>query len=287
LDYYDNDFFLPTSTAIELVAKNNKEFSSCRYMIQITIAFLPVTLLILIALLVFSFSNAKMAYAHTTKKFGNIQVEVGWSNEPPLVGELNNVIVQVNQTSGKNIQTPVINALASMDIVVKYGGVTKPLDFVPSEQTEGLYNGQMIPTRVGSYSIVLNGTIQDQKIINAEIPLDLVESKQKLNFPDSGSSTGGGIDDTSTVASTAAASNNNIGPQLQGILSQLANDIDSTKGSVDTLAKANAGTQKAIQDLKNTNDRLYMIGMGGVGAGVAGIVIAAVALSRKNVLEVS
>jgi hypothetical protein len=53
------------------------------------------------------------------------------------------------------------------------------------------------------------------------------------------------------------------------------------------LPKANADTQKAIQDLKNTNDRLYMIGMGGVGAGVAGIVIAAVALSRKEVLKVS
>jgi hypothetical protein len=287
LDYYDIDFFLSTSTAIELAAKNNKESSLCRYMIQIKIAFLPVTFLVLIALLVFSFSNAKIAYAHTTKNFGNIQVEVGWSNEPPLVGELNNVIVQVNQTSsGKNSQqTPVINALASMDISVKYGGVRKPLDFVPSEQAEGLYNGQMIPTRVGSYSIVLNGTIHDQKIINAEIPLDLVESKQKLNFPDSGSSTGGGIDDTSTVASNVAASSN-IGPQLQGILSQLANDIDSTKTSIDTLAKANSDTQKTIQDLKNTNDRLYMIGMGGVGAGVAGIVIAAVALSRKNVLEI-
>lgn len=157
------DFFLFYSTTIELVAKNNKEFSWCRYMMQIKVAFLPVTLLILIALLVFSFSNAKIAYAHITKKFGNLLVEVGWSNEPPLVGELNNVIVQVNQTSGKNSQTLVINALANLNILVKYGGVTKPLDFVPSEQTEGLYNGQMIPTRVGSYSLVLNGTIQDQK----------------------------------------------------------------------------------------------------------------------------
>ncbi|MFL6394503.1 MAG: hypothetical protein ACJ708_07585 [Nitrososphaeraceae archaeon] len=229
----------------------------------------------------------RTAYAHTTKKFGNILVEVGW--EPPLVGELNNVIVQVNQTSDNNGQTPVINALASIDMMAKYGGVTKPLDFVPSEQTEGLYNGQMIPTRVGSYSIVLNGTIQDQKI-SAEIPLDLVESKQKLNFPDSGSSTGagggGGVDDTSAVVSSGAASNN-IGPQLQGIVSQLANDIDSTKDSIDTLAKTNADTQKSIQDLKGTNDRLYMIGMSGVGAGVAGIVIAAVALSRKEVLKIS
>jgi hypothetical protein len=250
-------------------------------------AFLSVTFLVLIAFLIFSFSNVRNAYAHTTKKFGNLLVEVGWDNEPPLVGELNNVIVQVNQTSSTNSQTPVINALASIDIMVKYGGVTKPLDFVPSEQTEGLYNGQMIPTRVGSYSIVLNGTIQDQKI-SAEIPLDLVESKQKLNFPDSGSSTGdgGGIDDSSAVAGSAAASNN-IGPQLQGIVSQLANDIDSTKDTIDTLAKTNADTQKSIQDLKGTNDRLYMIEMGGVGAGVAGIVIAAVALSRKEVLKIS
>jgi hypothetical protein len=52
-------------------------------------------------------------------KFGNLLVEVGWDNEPPLVGELNNVIVQVNQTSSTNSQTPVINALASIDIMVK------------------------------------------------------------------------------------------------------------------------------------------------------------------------
>ena len=247
---------------------------------QIKVAFLPVMLLMLTLLLVFSFSNTKIAYAHVTKIFGNIQVEVGWNNEPPLVGLLNNAIVQVNQTSGKNTQTPIINALANMDIAVKYGGVTKPLDFVPSEETEGMYNGQMIPTRPGTYSLVLNGTIQNQKI-NAEIPLDLVESTQKLNFPDSGGANSGG-----TGVSNTAAASNNIGPQLQGIVSQLANDIDSTKASIDTLTKTSANTQKTIQDLKGTNDRLYMIGLGGVGAGVAGIIIAATALSRRNVVEV-
>ena len=247
---------------------------------QIRAAFLTIVVLVLTVLLIFSFSNAKTAYAHVTKNFGNIQVEVGWTNEPPLVGELNNVIIQVNQTSGKNSQTPVINALWNMDIAVKYGGLTKPLDFVPSEETEGMYNGQMIPTRIGSYSLVLNGTIQNQKI-NAEIPLDLVESTQKLNFPDSGGASSGGIG----VSNTAATSNN-IGPQLQGIVSQLANDIDSTKANIDTLTKTSANTQKTIQDLKGTNDRLYMIGLGGVGAGVAGIIIAATALSRRNVVEV-
>jgi hypothetical protein len=252
---------------------------------QIRAAFLTIVVLVLTVLLIFSFSNAKTAYAHITKNFGNIQVEVGWSNEPPLVGELNNVIVQVNQTSGKNSQTPVVNALGNMDAAIKYGGLTKPLDFVPSEETEGMYNGQMIPTRIGSYNLVLNGTIQNQKI-SAEIPLDLVESTQKLNFPDSVSSSGNGVDSTSITSSNSAA-RNNIGPQLQGIVGQLANDIDSTKNSLDTLSKTNTNTQKTIQDLKGSNDRLYMIGTGAIGVGVAGIVIAAVALSRREVIKLS
>jgi hypothetical protein len=248
-------------------------------MLQTKIALLPIALFaLIIIILAFSFSNAELAYAHITKKFGNITLEVGWSNEPALVGELNNAIVQVNQTSdGKINSTAVINALADMNIVVKYGGATKPLDFEPSEETEGLYNGKMIPTRIGSYSLVMNGTIQGQKI-NAEIPLDLVEGKQKISFPDATSSSaieGGGGGDITTA-------NNNIGPRLQSIVSQLANDIDSAKGGIDTIAKSNADTQKSIQNLKGAADRSYMIGMGGIGAGVAGIIIAAVALSRKK-----
>ena len=252
-------------------------------MMQVKTQFLLLILVTLTLVLVFSFSTVKIAYAHLTKKFGNLSVTVGWSNEPALVGELNNAIVQVNQTSGKT-STGVINALANMNVLAKYGGVTKPLDFVPSEQTDGLYNGKMIPTRIGSYSLVMNGTIQGQKI-NAQIPLDEVQGKQQISFPDSGSSSGvggGGGDVTGAVSSS-----NNVGPQLQGILSQLSNDIDSTKNSVDTMAKNNADTQKSVQDLKNAADRSYMIGMAGIGAGAAGIVIAAVALSRKDILKVS
>jgi hypothetical protein len=36
-------------------------------------------------------------YAHISETFGNFTVEAGWSNEPPIVGEINNVIVQVNK----------------------------------------------------------------------------------------------------------------------------------------------------------------------------------------------
>jgi hypothetical protein len=206
-------------------------------------------------------------------------MQVGWSDEPPLTGQLNNVIVDVNQTSGKT-QTPIINALSDMNILVKYGGVTKTLDFLPSPTTDGLYLGQLIPTRIGSYYLVLNGTVQGQKI-SSQIPLDLVESSQKLAFPD----TGGGSGITgATVGGSSTATTNNIGPQLQGIVSQLANQIDSVKGITGDVAKSNAETLKSIQDVKSSADRSYMIGMVGIGAGVAGIIIAAFALSRRGVM---
>jgi hypothetical protein len=233
---------------------------------------IPLIAAILLLITVFVSSTSVPVYAHISKTLGNFTVEVGWSNEPPLVGEINNAIVQVNKGTESNF-TPVRNALSEMYVLVKYGGVTKTLDFKPSEQSAGLYQAEMIPTRLGSYSLVLNGTLQGQSIVNAEIPLDDVESKQKLSFPDSGNIGEG------TNANTPASS---IGAEVERILSQLTNDIDVTKGDMDILAKNNADMQKSVQDVKKTADRSYMIGITGMGVGVAGIIIAAVAYSRKS-----
>jgi hypothetical protein len=233
---------------------------------------IPLIATVLLLITVFISSTQVTVYAHISKTLGNFTVEVGWSDEPPLVGEINNAIVQVNKGTENN-STPVRNALSEMYILVKYGGVTKTLDFKPSEQSAGLYQAEMIPTRLGSYSLVLNGTLQGQSIVNAEIPLDDVESKQKLSFPDSGNLGEG------TNTNTPASS---IGAEVERILSQLTNDIDVTKGDMDILAKNNADMQKSVQDVKKTADRSYMIGITGMGVGVAGIVIAAVAFSRKS-----
>jgi hypothetical protein len=250
-------------------------------MLQLSIRAFPALIICFLIVLVVLSQNVliKLASAHITKKFGSIQVQVGWRDEPPLTGQLNSVIFDVNQTSGKT-QTPIINALANMNILVKYGGVTKSLDFLPSPATDGLYLGKMIPSRVGSYYVVLNGTIQGQKI-SSQLPLDLVDSSQKLAFPDT--VTGSGTDATVTGGS-ASTNTNNIGPQLQGIVSQLANQIDSVKSVIGSVAKSNADTMKSVQDVKSAADRSYLIGMVGIGAGIAGIVIASLALSRKRVM---
>jgi hypothetical protein len=233
---------------------------------------MPLIAAILLLITVFISSTQVPVYAHISTTIGNFTVEVGWSNEPPLVGEINNAIVQVNKGTESN-STPVRNALAEMYILVKYGGVTKTLDFKPSEESAGLYQAEMIPTRLGSYSLLLNGTLQGQNIVNAEIPLDDVESKQKLSFPDSGNLG----EDTNITISTSS-----IGAEVERILSQLTNDIDVTKDDMDTLAKNDANMEKSFQDVKKTADRSYLVAMTGFGVGVAGIIIAAVAFSRKS-----
>jgi hypothetical protein len=239
---------------------------------------IPALIICLLIVLVLLSHNVlvKVASAHITKKFGTIQVQVGWSDEPPFTGQLNNIILGVNQTSGKT-QTPIINALINMNIHVKYGGVTKSLDFLPSPATDGLYLGQIIPSRVGSYYVVLNGTIQGQKI-SSQLPLDLVESSQKLAFPD----TIAGYGTEATV--TGGTNTNNIGPRLQGIVSQLAGQIDSVKSVIGSVVESNADSMKSVQNVKSAADRSYLVGMIGIGAGIAGIVIASLALSRKRVM---
>ncbi len=215
-------------------------------------------------------------YAHITKQVGNMKIEVGWSDEPPLTGQVNNIIVAVNRTSAGGHESPVIDALADLDVKEKYGSITKSIDFIPSEQAEGLYESKTVPTRVGSYSLTMNGTIQGEKVSNIQIPLDIVESTQKISFPDAST--------PSVVNSGTQSASNNIGPKLQTIISGMSNDVQSSKADIQTLAKNMGGIQKSIADIKNSVDRSYMIAMVGIGAGVAGIIMAAVSISRKQIL---
>lgn len=225
-------------------------------------ALISVSILILLVISISPFA-IKSASAHITKVFGNYLVSVGWENEPVYNGLLNAPLVIVKKGSGDNA-TSVINALANMQISVKYGSVTKQLDFVPSSTVDGQYVAPLIPTRVGTYSLIMKGTIEDQSI-DTEIPLDDVASIDTLNFPQSGSSS-----DTSNTG------------QIGTIINQLTNDIEEVKNNANSAAKNVANVGKSFQEVKDTTDKLYMISMAGIGIGVAGIVIAVFAISRKG-----
>jgi hypothetical protein len=248
-----------------------------------------ISLLAVIALTAILANYLIPAYAHITKQFGNISLEVGWTEEPPLVGQLNSAIIAVEKMVAEGNSTPVSNALSQLDIEEKYGGITKPIDFVPSEQAEGGYEAKIIPTRIGSYSLLMNGSIQNQNITNVEIPLDEVEGTQMLSFPDREiSSSGSGINSGSSSGSNqtiTSGNNNEIGAKVEQILNQFSNDIDSIKGSIDKLNSNYANIQNSIQNAKNASDISFMIGMAGVGAGISGIIISLIVLSRRGSVE--
>jgi hypothetical protein len=236
------------------------------------------------------------AHAHITKQFGNISVEVGWTEEPPLAGQLNSALIVVEKAVTGGNSTPVSNALSQLDIKEKYGGITKPIEFVPSEQTEGGYEAKIIPTRIGSYSLLMNGSIQNQNITDVEIPLDEVEGTQMFSFPDreissssgsvSGSSSGSVSGSSNGSNQTIAGGNNNvIGAEVEQILSQFSNDIDSIKGSIAKLDSNYVNIQNSIQNVKSASDISFIIGMAGVGAGISGVIISLIVLSRRGSVE--
>ncbi len=208
------------------------------------------------------------ASAHLTKVFGNYIVQVGWHAEPPLTGEINNVEVTVVKGNHLADGKPVINAMANVKTSIKYGTVTKQLEFLPSNTVEGQYLATVTPTKTGLYSLVISGTIEGQDV-TSEIPLDEVLSSDILNFPSvSGSTSDTGLQDISSKLGT--------------IINQLTSDINDAKNSADVAAKGYADVSKSFDDVKDTTDRLYMISMTGIGIGIAGVVIAVIAITRNK-----
>lgn len=235
-------------------------------MARINQILIPSVFLLLLATIVFvSPISVKPAEAHITKVFGNYLVEVGWDNEPVYTGLVNAVQVTIKKGSGDSAK-PVINALQNMQISVKYGGVTKPLDFLPSSTVDGQYDAPLIPTRVGTYILVFKGTVESQEI-DTEISLDDVASVDALNFP---SSTSSSTDNSASVS------------QISSLANQLTNDIEEAKSSADAAAKSVSNVAQSFQEVKDTTDKLYMISMTGVGIGIAGIVIAVIAINKNK-----
>lgn len=235
-------------------------------MTRINQILVPTVFLLLLATIVFvSPLSVKPAEAHITKVFGNYLVQIGWDNEPVYTELVNAAQVTIKKGSGDSAK-PVINALKDMQISIKYGGVTKPLDFLPSSMVDGQYHAPLIPTRVGTYSLVFKGNVEEQAI-DTEIPLDDVASVDILNFP---SSTGSSSYNSASVS------------QISSLATQLTNDIEEAKNNADAAAKSVSNVGQSFQEIKNTTDKLYMISMTGIGIGIAGVVVAVIAITRSK-----
>jgi hypothetical protein len=108
------------------------------------------------------------------------------------------------------------------------------LNFVPSEESAGLYLAENIPSQLGTYSINLTGSIETQKI-NNNIQIEDVEDANKITFP---------------LVSSGDASNNgnleNIGKQITPIINDLSQQID----------ESNQGTNATNELIQKMNDQI-------------------------------
>lgn len=189
----------------------------------------PVIIISFILIFLFSIGfSIQSVYGHTEIKVGNYTIEAGWSNEPPLINNLNEVVIFIFEND-----SPVRNAMKDLSVSINYGGINKKLDFLPSEESVGQYLADIIPSNLGTYSLNLKGTIGTQNI-NNYIQIEEVEDAKKLTFP---------------IVSESSSSLENIGKQITPIMKDLSNQIEETKEQVNS-------TKELIQKMDNEDNSI-------------------------------
>ena len=134
--------------------------------------------LVLIALLAMLVTGT--AFAHERIVSGDYAFVLGWLEEPPLAGLKNAALVEVTTAKGDQ---PVEDAEGTLTAQIVYGGKSKELLLRPLEDRPGVYVGDFIPTRRGTYTLKLGGSINGQSIeVSNEI--EEVGSLDSLTFPE-------------------------------------------------------------------------------------------------------
>ena len=194
------------------------------------------------------------AYAHVDVDVGPYNIDVGWRDEPPVVGFRNEIVFEISEPGEtEGVKSPVTSAFINLDAIVRFGGLTKQLD-ISSDPRPGKYFSKIIPTKTGSIIIELKGEINGVSV-DIELPMEDVESTAVLDFPPKG--TAGTSDFT----------------PLKNALSSLQKDvldIKSKVGGVDTSAG-----EFNVEDA-------YNFAVFGLSLGAAGVILAKIAMIKRK-----
>lgn len=156
---------------------------------------LSASLLALIALaLTFSF-----AFAHGHIPVGNYVLVVGWAVEPPVVGQANAITIHVEDTTAPDKEVDA----SKLTAVLNYGGQSKTLTLKKSAGTKNQYEGYVLPSVAGQYTLQLGGKI-DSTDVNVDAEPEEVDAVEKVAFP-------------SVAAQTAPAAAMHLGDWLGGV----------------------------------------------------------------------
>jgi hypothetical protein len=133
------------------------------------------TVILLLFVLLVSLSSAGPVSAHQTVTVGPYNIEIGWLNEPPVIGQVNAIVL--NLTSSDGSDTPVTEPISQLTLVVSYGGQAKNLTLQPlGEDTPGQYVAPILPTVPGLYTV-------DLTAIQVKVQPEEVQSADVIQFP--------------------------------------------------------------------------------------------------------
>lgn len=133
-------------------------------------------LLLLAALL----GLARSAQAHGALELGGYELEFGWANEPPLVGQPNGVVLNFSQDG---TAPDSILDVSGLQVEVRYGGQSKALELQPlNEESTGEFVAPFIPTRPGIYILHISGTLAGQPVA-ADVEPEEVLPAESAQFP--------------------------------------------------------------------------------------------------------
>lgn len=125
---------------------------------------------------------AAPAQGHETKAAGPLEITVGWEREPAYTGVENFVEVAVSETG----VGPVADVGTGLSAAVSYGPASKVLALVPAARP-GVVHAALVPTRPGSYTIQVTGSVRGQMIdvtsVCSETSFHCVTDSSEIQFP--------------------------------------------------------------------------------------------------------
>ena len=124
------------------------------------------------AILLVVLAAATSAAAHETKAVGGVKLTVGWGDEPAFSGFKNFVEVDVVDGAGQPV-TDLGGGALSAD--VSFGDEHIPLALLPARGEPGKFRAWLVPTRPGTYSFHITGTIKGQ-------PIDMMSTCSDTTF---------------------------------------------------------------------------------------------------------
>ncbi len=119
------------------------------------------------------------AWAHESVESGSFVFEIGWLQEPVVVGERNGLELFV---APKDAPEEGIADITTLQFTVEYGSASQSYDLVPAEDDPGHYSAAFIPTVEGQYTFHLTGTVNDESVDVSVDPEEVVAAGV-LAFP--------------------------------------------------------------------------------------------------------